>query len=115
MVIRKPLAFGRSPLYVWGGGRQWRFLGGVEHLLLFPFQYLVLTFVRESIMIVFISFQVRDYIHVVDLADGHIAALRKLDEPTVGMCHEIDMFFVFFAYLVLVDSPKYQLLLKCFV
>ncbi|KAK7833818.1 udp-glucose 4-epimerase gepi48 [Quercus suber] len=27
---------------------------------------------------------VRDYIHVVDLADGHIAALRKLDEPTVG-------------------------------
>ncbi|PKI77904.1 UDP-glucose 4-epimerase GEPI48-like [Punica granatum] len=27
---------------------------------------------------------VRDYIHVVDLADGHIAALRKLDESGVG-------------------------------
>ncbi|GAB2220251.1 hypothetical protein Droror1_Dr00007894 [Drosera rotundifolia] len=27
---------------------------------------------------------VRDYIHVVDLADGHIAALRKLDDPGVG-------------------------------
>ncbi|RWW87141.1 hypothetical protein BHE74_00004054 [Ensete ventricosum] len=29
---------------------------------------------------------VRDYIHVVDLADGHIAALRKLfDDPSVGV------------------------------
>ncbi|WJX71232.1 UDP-glucose 4-epimerase [Trifolium repens] len=27
---------------------------------------------------------VRDYIHVVDLADGHIAALRKLDDPKTG-------------------------------
>ncbi|KAB1215459.1 UDP-glucose 4-epimerase GEPI48 [Morella rubra] len=27
---------------------------------------------------------VRDYIHVVDLADGHIAALHKLDEPSIG-------------------------------
>ncbi|CAI0408714.1 unnamed protein product [Linum tenue] len=27
---------------------------------------------------------VRDYIHVVDLADGHIAALRKLDAPNIG-------------------------------
>ncbi|KAF8033377.1 hypothetical protein BT93_D2092 [Corymbia citriodora subsp. variegata] len=27
---------------------------------------------------------VRDYIHVVDLADGHIAALRKLDESGIG-------------------------------
>ncbi|CAI0441681.1 unnamed protein product [Linum tenue] len=27
---------------------------------------------------------VRDYIHVVDLADGHIAALRKLDAPDIG-------------------------------
>jgi nucleoside-diphosphate-sugar epimerase len=26
--------------------------------------------------------QVRDYIHVVDLADGHIAALRKLYEDS---------------------------------
>ncbi|KAE8717164.1 UDP-glucose 4-epimerase 2 [Hibiscus syriacus] len=30
------------------------------------------------------SFQVRDYIHVVDLADGHIAALRKLSDPKIG-------------------------------
>jgi nucleoside-diphosphate-sugar epimerase len=74
----------------------------LEQHLLFPSQYLVLTFVRESIMIVMISFQVRDYIHIVDLADGHIAALRKLDEPSVGMCREIDM-FVFYAYIVLVD------------
>ncbi|KAG6579571.1 hypothetical protein SDJN02_22143 [Cucurbita argyrosperma subsp. argyrosperma] len=27
---------------------------------------------------------VRDYIHVVDLADGHIAALRKVDDPSIG-------------------------------
>ncbi|CAL0313325.1 unnamed protein product [Lupinus luteus] len=27
---------------------------------------------------------VRDYIHVVDLADGHIAALNKLDDPKIG-------------------------------
>ncbi|CAJ1937254.1 unnamed protein product [Sphenostylis stenocarpa] len=27
---------------------------------------------------------VRDYIHVVDLAEGHIAALRKLDDPKIG-------------------------------
>jgi UDP-glucose 4-epimerase len=32
--------------------------------------------------------QVRDYIHVVDLADGHIAALRKLyeDSDRLGAC-----------------------------
>lgn len=28
---------------------------------------------------------VRDYIHVVDLAEGHIAALRKLDDPKIGI------------------------------
>jgi UDP-glucose 4-epimerase len=29
--------------------------------------------------------QIRDYIHVVDLADGHIAALKKLfDSPDIG-------------------------------
>lgn len=66
----------------------------MEYLLLFPLQYLVLTFVRESIMIVVFSFQVRDYIHVVDLADGHIAALRKLDEPTVGMCMKLARSFL---------------------
>lgn len=26
----------------------------------------------------------RDYIHVVDLADGHIAALNKLSDPSIG-------------------------------
>jgi hypothetical protein len=70
---------------------------------MFPSQYLVLTFYRISILIVLISFQVRDYIHVVDLADGHIAALCKLDKPGIGMCYEIDLFFLFYAYLVLVD------------
>lgn len=54
-------------------------------------------------MIVLISFQVRDYIHVVDLADGHIAALCKLDEPGIGMCYESDLFFLFYTYLVAVD------------
>jgi UDP-glucose 4-epimerase len=28
--------------------------------------------------------QVRDYIHVVDLADGHICALQKLDDTEIG-------------------------------
>lgn len=37
----------------------------------------------------FPTFQVRDYIHVVDLADGHLAALSKLSDPSVGM-----LFFV---------------------
>jgi len=27
---------------------------------------------------------VRDYIHVVDLADGHAAALKKLSDPGIG-------------------------------
>lgn len=27
---------------------------------------------------------VRDYIHVIDLADGHIAALQKLSDPSIG-------------------------------
>lgn len=38
------------------------------------------------ILMALVSFQVRDYIHVIDLADGHIAALRKLDDPKIGMC-----------------------------
>lgn len=33
----------------------------------------------------FLSPQVRDYIHVVDLADGHIAAVNKLSDSSVGM------------------------------
>ncbi|KAK4747931.1 hypothetical protein SAY87_014517 [Trapa incisa] len=33
---------------------------------------------------------VRDYIHVVDLADGHIAALHKLDESSIG-CREYNL------------------------
>ncbi|KAG5563467.1 hypothetical protein RHGRI_006032 [Rhododendron griersonianum] len=32
---------------------------------------------------------VRDYIHVVDLADGHIAALNKLSDSSVGLCCEV--------------------------
>ncbi|XP_052482887.1 UDP-glucose 4-epimerase GEPI48 isoform X2 [Gossypium raimondii] len=31
-----------------------------------------------------VSFRVRDYVHVVDLADGHIAALKKLSDPKRG-------------------------------
>ena len=33
---------------------------------------------------VLIFSQVRDYIHVVDLADGHIAALQKLEDSNIG-------------------------------
>jgi UDP-glucose 4-epimerase len=33
--------------------------------------------------------QVRDYIHVVDLADGHIAALHKLEEADIGIALKI--------------------------
>lgn len=33
---------------------------------------------------VFVLLQVRDYVHVDDLADGHIAALNKLDEANIG-------------------------------
>ena len=35
------------------------------------------------------TFQVRDYIHVVDLADGHIAALRKLFNSEIGQNSDI--------------------------
>jgi nucleoside-diphosphate-sugar epimerase len=44
--------------------------------------------------------QVRDYIHVVDLADGHIAALRKLDDPKTGTITK----FIIFKPFILVDS-----------
>ena len=33
--------------------------------------------------------QVRDYIHVVDLADGHLAALNKLSNSSIGLFSEI--------------------------
>ena len=39
-----------------------------------------------------LSLQVRDYIHVVDLADGHIAALRKLDAAGIGNTLNIRLF-----------------------
>lgn len=39
-------------------------------------------------------FQVRDYIHVVDLADGHICALQKLDDTEIGRL------FFFLKYLM---------------
>ena len=45
------------------------------------------------ILIVLIFFQVRDYIHVVDLADGHIAALRKLGDEKIGMSFVIVLVF----------------------
>lgn len=31
------------------------------------------------------ALQVRDYIHIIDLADGHVAALKKLTDPSIGM------------------------------
>lgn len=36
-----------------------------------------------------VPLQVRDYIHVVDLADGHIAALKKLFNSKSTGTHEI--------------------------
>lgn len=50
----------------------------------------------------FDCFQVRDYIHVVDLADGHIAALNKLSDPSVGMSSELRISFSFFEFSSLV-------------
>ncbi|RZC31357.1 UDP-glucose 4-epimerase GEPI48 isoform E [Glycine soja] len=38
---------------------------------------------------------VRDYIHVVDLADGHIAALLKLDEPNIGIILKFSLSSIF--------------------
>lgn len=32
-----------------------------------------------------LKFQVRDYIHVVNLADGHTAALKILSDPNIGV------------------------------
>ena len=36
--------------------------------------------IRKIILLLFLSLGVRDYIHVVDLAKGHIAALKKLKD-----------------------------------
>lgn len=38
---------------------------------------------------------VRDYVHVVDLADGLIAALNKVFVPSVGMISEYGESFLF--------------------
>jgi len=38
--------------------------------------------------------QVRDYIHVVDLADGHIAALHKLEEADIGIIPNISLYYL---------------------
>lgn len=53
-------------------------IGGSEDVSTFDFFTIDLTgwFLPYS--------QVRDYIHVVDLADGHIAALLKLEEADIG-------------------------------
>ncbi|MBA0679987.1 hypothetical protein Goari_011721 [Gossypium aridum] len=51
---------------------------------------------------------VRDYIHVVDLADGHIAALCKLSDPKIGIFHIL--YFVSFHVMSLLFS---ELLLFC--
>jgi hypothetical protein len=62
---------------------------------------LLLTLSLCSVLLMaFMSFQVRDYIHVVDLADGHIAALRKLSEANIGMnlCHFLYGNPIFFSY-----------------
>lgn len=46
--------------------------------------HIVPIFVKYHLDVV-LCFQVRDYIHVVDLSDGHIAALRKLfDGSNIG-------------------------------
>ena len=43
-------------------------------------------------------FQVRDYIHVVDLAEGHIAALQKLDDAKIGI-----LYLCFFSVMIALD------------
>ena len=38
--------------------------------------------------------QIRDYIHVMDLADGHVEALKKLTSDDIGDCCYMYMTFV---------------------
>lgn len=52
-----------------------------------------MRFSSENNHVVFF-FQVRDYIHVMDLADGHIAALQKLSDPSIGMYLLFDIEFL---------------------
>lgn len=49
------------------------------------FFYILISYSLFYICFFFFFAQVRDYIHVMDLADGHIAALRKLEDCKIGM------------------------------
>lgn len=54
-----------------------------------------------------IYFQVRDYIHVVDLADGHIAAVRKLDDTKIGIDFVLSFWWCYvYVYILLVLHDK---------
>jgi hypothetical protein len=60
-------------------------------ILLFLDKFYVILFPRRLILL--LDFQVRDYIHVQDLATGHSAALHKLfTTPIIGafLITEID-------------------------
>lgn len=64
-----------------------------------------MSFSSENDYIV-MSFQVRDYIHVVDLADGHIAALQKLSDPSIGVY--LLFFYTWFLFLFV-----FKFLVRC--
>jgi nucleoside-diphosphate-sugar epimerase len=58
--------------------------------------------------------QVRDYIHVVDLADGHIAALHKLEEADIGIIPNISLSYLLTLTRVLSKKHLLVLLLENF-
>ncbi|VVB08303.1 unnamed protein product [Arabis nemorensis] len=51
-----------------------------------PFLFTLSVATRRNVRTLYLEADslVRDYIHVVDLADGHISALRKLDDSEIG-------------------------------
>lgn len=68
-------------------------------------------------LILFIYEQIRDYIHVMDLADGHVAAVRKLfTADNIGDCLHLYMKFCFTPVLAhYTNSQSYEpLLFKMF-
>jgi NAD dependent epimerase/dehydratase family len=45
---------------------------------------------------------VRDYIHVMDLATGHVAALEKIDAQKLGIKVSFDFVICLYVYLIIV-------------
>lgn len=57
--------------------------------------FVIIFFQQLRLYISYILLQVRDYIHVVDLSDGHIAALQKLfDGSNIGAHSAYNLLFI---------------------